>query len=239
VTRAGTQEAWQTVGAEKREAVKGLFGDIAGRYDLLNSAMSLRLHHRWRAEAVRLLAVRPGDTVADICCGTGDFAMPLGKAVGTGGRIVGIDFCVPMLEKAKEKRVPMTLGGGDACSLPLATGAFDAATVGWGLRNVADLDAALAEIRRILKPGGRFVSLDMAKPRNPLVRGASAAAFALFVPALGALVGNREAYKYLPRSTERFATRDEQVRAMKRAGFQEADYKDLFFGNICIHRGVA
>jgi demethylmenaquinone methyltransferase/2-methoxy-6-polyprenyl-1,4-benzoquinol methylase len=239
VTRAGTEEAWTAVGAQKRETVRGLFGDIAARYDLLNSAMSLRLHYRWRAEAVRLLNLRPGDTVADICCGTGDFAAPLRRAVGDGGRIIGIDFCLPMLSVAKEKHVPMALGLGDACAIPLASGAFDAVTVGWGLRNVADLDVALSEIRRLLKPGGRFVSVDMAKPRNGLLRFASMATFSTLAPAFGALFGNKDAYKYLPKSTDRFASREEQVQAMERAGFREVTYKDMFLGNICIHRGVA
>ena len=239
MARAGTEEAWTTVGAQKRDRVQGLFGDIAGRYDLLNSVMSLRLHYRWRSEAVRMLGLKPGDAVADVCCGTGDFAAPLRKAVGVSGKIIGIDFCAPMLEIAKQKGVPMELSLGDACALPFASGAFDAVTVGWGLRNVADLDLALSEIRRVLKPGGRFVSVDMAKPKNGLVKAASGAMFAILVPAMGAIFGNKEAYKYLPKSTDRFASRDEQVAAMKRAGFAEATYTDMFFGNICIHRGVA
>ena len=133
----------------------------------------------------------------------------------------------------------MALSLGDACALPLPSGAFDAVTVGWGLRNVADLDAALREIRRVLKPGGRFVSLDMTKPKNRLMRTASGAMFSVLVPAMGAVFGNKEAYKYLPKSTDKFASRDEQVEAMKRAGFTDAGYKDMFFGNICIHQGVA
>jgi len=165
--------------------------------------------------------------------------MPLRNAVGDGGRIIGIDFCVPMLEIAQDKKVRMSLGLGDACAIPLVSRAFDAVTVGWGLRNVADLDSALREIHRLLKPGGRFVSIDMAKPRNGFVRFASAGTFSTLVPAFGALFGNRDAYKYLPKSTDRFASREEQVEAMRRAGFNEVTYKDMFLGNICIHRGVA
>jgi len=237
VARAETEHAWQAVGAEKRQAVQALFGSIAGRYDLLNSAMSLRLHHRWRSEAVRLLQLGPGDTVADICCGTGDFGWPVRRAVGGSGRIVGIDFSLPMLEVGKIKAVPMSLGVGDACALPFSTGAFDAVTVGWGLRNVADLERALAEIRRVLKPGGRFVSLDMAKPRNPVVRAGSRLVFSLLAPALGTIFKRRDAYKYLPQSTENFAARDEQIAIMRSVGFAETTYKDMFLGNICVHWG--
>lgn len=237
MARAETEGAWKAVGADKREAVRLLFGDIADRYDLLNSAMSLRLHHRWRAEAVRMLCLSQGSSVADICCGTGDFALPIRKSVGATGKIVGIDFCLPMLQKGLAKSVPMTLGMGDACDLPLASGSFDAVTIGWGLRNVADLDRALREVRRILKPGGRFVSADMARPQNSIMRGVSHAVFSTVAPVLGALFGNRDAYKYLPQSTDRFASREEQVDAIRRAGFSEAGYKDMFFGNICTHWG--
>ncbi|MEO7454299.1 MAG: ubiquinone/menaquinone biosynthesis methyltransferase [Fimbriimonadales bacterium] len=239
VANAGTNDAWETAGAQKREAVQSLFGDIAGRYDLVNSAMSLRLHHRWRTEAVRMLGLLPGDTVADVCCGTADFGLPLRRKIGDAGRIVGVDFCLPMLRVAQEKKAPMALNLGDACALPLASGSFDAVTVGWGLRNVADLSGALSEIHRVLKPGGRFVSLDMAKPRNTVVRFASSAAFSTLVPALGAVFGNRDAYKYLPKSTDTFASRSELKVAFEAVGFTGVSYADMFFGNICIHRGVA
>lgn len=227
----------QAAGAEKRQAVQSLFGTIARRYDLLNSAMSLRLHHRWRAEGVRMLQLSSGDAVADVCCGTGDFALPIRRAVGETGKVVGIDFCVPMLEVGRKKGVPMTLGTGDACALPLASASFDAVTVGWGLRNVADLEGAFSEIRRVLKPGGRFVSVDMAKPKNALVRGGSKFVFSVLAPALGTIFKRRDAYKYLPQSTEKFASRDEQIKMMHRVGFAEAAYKDMFLGNICIHWG--
>ena len=232
-----SEGAWQAVGAEKREAVQTLFGEIASTYDLVNSALSFRLHHRWRREAVRMLGLSPGDAVADVCCGTGDFASPLRRAVGPTGKIIGVDFCLPMLLKAQEKGSPMTLSGGDACALPLATGAFDAVTVGWGLRNVADLDVALREIRRILRPGGRFVSIDMAKPKSGFVRAVSSFVISVFAPTIGAVFGNKDSYKYLPKSTDRFASREEQVESMRKAGFTEARYKDMFFGNICIHWG--
>jgi demethylmenaquinone methyltransferase/2-methoxy-6-polyprenyl-1,4-benzoquinol methylase len=184
-----------------------------------------------------MLALSAGDSVADICCGTGDFAWPLRRAVGASGKVVGVDFCFPMLDVGREKHVPMGLGMGDACALPLASASFDGVTVGWGLRNVADLEGALAEVHRVLKPGGRFVSVDMAKPRNAVMRTASKLIFSVAAPALGMIFKRRAAYKYLPQSTENFASREEQVDMMRRVGFAEANHKDMFLGNICIHWG--
>jgi demethylmenaquinone methyltransferase/2-methoxy-6-polyprenyl-1,4-benzoquinol methylase len=237
MSTADEGKAWKLSGSQKREAVRSLFDDIATRYDVLNSAMSLRLHHRWRTEAVNMLELSKGSSVADICCGTGDFAPPIRRAVGAGSTVVGIDFSSQMLKIARDKRVDMSLGLGDACALPLASGTFDAVTIGWGLRNVSELDTALMEVRRVLKPQGRFVSVDMAKPRNAFLRRASGITFSVLAPAVGAVFGNRDAYRYLPKSTETFASREELAAAMKRAGFQEVGYKDMFLGNICIHWG--
>jgi demethylmenaquinone methyltransferase/2-methoxy-6-polyprenyl-1,4-benzoquinol methylase len=235
--RGAESNVWQLSGSERREAVKTLFGAIASRYDLLNSAMSLRLHHRWREAAVGLLDLKRGESVADLCCGTGDFAPPIRAKVGGNALVLGLDFCLPMLQVAKSKNTAMELGVGDACAIPLASGSVDAVTVGWGLRNVTNLDGCLEEIRRILKPTGRFVSVDMAKPRNAFTRRLSALVFSTFAPAVGAMFGNKDAYKYLPKSTETFASRDELLCAFERAGFTHAGYKDMFLGNICIHWG--
>jgi demethylmenaquinone methyltransferase / 2-methoxy-6-polyprenyl-1,4-benzoquinol methylase len=129
------------------------------------------------------------------------------------------------------------LSVGDACCLPVASGAFDAVSVGWGIRNVPDIDAAHREVFRVLKPGGRFVSLDMARPRNAPMRAFSSFLFQKLVPRLGALFGKTEAYTYLPESTERFKSREDLAESMRAAGFTDVAHRDFMFGNICLHRG--
>ena len=276
----GETAIWKTEGEGKRTAVRGMFGSIARGYDRMNGLMSFGLHHRWRGFAVSRLDLKPGDRALDVCCGTGDFMLPLRAAVESEGRVVGVDFCLPMLEGARGKlakgnssplgegrvgvatpsswdrhgaedeRTPSptvppfvpqgepSLTLGDACRLPIASGAFDAVSVGWGLRNVPDLDAALGQAARVLKPGGRFVSLDMARPRNPLVRRAAAFGLLRVLPLLGKLLGlEGDAYAYLPESTLRFASRETLAAAMERAGFVDVAYRDLMLGNLCVHWG--
>ncbi|MGI8923805.1 MAG: ubiquinone/menaquinone biosynthesis methyltransferase [Fimbriimonadales bacterium] len=228
---------WEVDGEEKRRQVRRMFADISPTYDLLNSAISLRLHHRWRADAVKGLRLRAGDVAADLCCGTGDFGRALRNAVSPSGRIIGVDFCMPMLEIARHKPYDMGLSLGDACAIPLRSSSFDGVTVGWGLRNVPDADAALSQIVRILKPGGRFVCVDMARPRSRISRGLSHFVFNMAVPAMGSLFGKREAYTYLPKSTDRFTTREGLAKAMRCAGLKNIRYEDRFFGNICIQWG--
>jgi demethylmenaquinone methyltransferase / 2-methoxy-6-polyprenyl-1,4-benzoquinol methylase len=235
---AKLQEAvWQTEGERKRDAVRHMFAEIAPTYDLLNGLMSLSLHRRWRRLAVRLLRLRPGQAALDVCCGTGDFMIPLQKAVGGQGKVVGVDFCRPMLERAAQKLGHGRLSLGDACLLPIAAETFDGASVGWGIRNVPDIDAAHRELFRVLKPGGRFVSLDMARPRNRLVRGLSERIFLGLVPRLGALFGKTDAYTYLPESTQRFWTREQLSASMQAAGFVDTGHRDMMLGNICVHWG--
>jgi demethylmenaquinone methyltransferase/2-methoxy-6-polyprenyl-1,4-benzoquinol methylase len=147
-----------------------------------------------------------------------------------------MDFCVPMLEQASKKSLP-NLAQGDAVQLPLQTASVDVVTVGWGIRNVPDIDAAHREIFRVLRPGGRFVSLDMAIPRNPVVRAGSRFVSKHILPRLGARFGAQTAYTYLPESTERFWSRDALADSMRKAGFVEVDFADLMFGNICHHCG--
>jgi demethylmenaquinone methyltransferase/2-methoxy-6-polyprenyl-1,4-benzoquinol methylase len=230
---------WQEEGTGKRTAVQGMFADIAPTYDRLNSIMSLRLHHRWRAYAVSKLNLKPGDSALDVCCGTGDFMAPLQRAVGTQGRVYGVDFCLPMLEVANSKlQTPDSkLALGDACQLPIQANSVQAVSVGWGIRNVPDIDAAHRELFRVLKPGGRFVSLDMAVPSNPVIRIPSQFVGSVILPRIGAIFGKTKAYTYLPKSTQKFKSREELRASMEQAGFKEVGYKDLFFGNICVHWG--
>lgn len=233
----GDQAIWQAEGVQKRAAVQGMFAEIAPTYDLLNSILSLRRHHVWRRMAVQRLELVPGQTALDVCSGTGDFLAPLRRAVGLEGRVVGVDFCLPMLQLAATKGAGAGLTTGDACRLPIRAGAVDAVSVGWGIRNVPDVDAAHRELFRVLKPGGRFVSLDMAKPRSRAVRGLGRLMFHRLAPWIGARFGRAEAYTYLPKSTERFLSREQLRDSMERAGFVDVAWQDLFLGNICLHFG--
>ena len=232
-----TPGPWQAEGEEKRESVRQMFAEIAPRYDLLNGLMSLSRHHRWRVIASRLLELESGDTALDVCSGTGDFVAPLRRAVGPNGKVIGLDFCAPMLAQAKMKGVDAQLAVADACRLPVADGVAKGVTVGWGIRNVPDIDAAHREIFRVLKSGGRFASIDMAVPENALVRGVSSFMSGRVLPALGSLFGFRKAYTYLPESTARFKSREELKRSMESAGFADVRWKNLMMGNICIHWG--
>jgi demethylmenaquinone methyltransferase / 2-methoxy-6-polyprenyl-1,4-benzoquinol methylase len=230
---------WNTEGTTKREAVREMFGQIAPRYDLLNSLISFKRHHRWRAHATSLLSLKPGGKALDVCCGTGDFQKPLRDAVGASGVVIGLDFSAPMLEVGKKKGVPSdALILADACRIPISSSAFDGVSVGWGIRNVPDIDLAHREIARVLQPGGRFVSVDMAIPRNGFIRLMSRFVGGAIMPALGSLFGFRDAYTYLPKSTEKFWTREQLAESMTRAGFKDCGWRDLMFGNVCVHWGT-
>jgi demethylmenaquinone methyltransferase / 2-methoxy-6-polyprenyl-1,4-benzoquinol methylase len=238
MAKAVEERIWLAEGTQKRAAVRNMFSDLAPTYDLANSLLSLSLHHRWRSQAVAMLDMRLGDRALDVCCGTGDFLAPLRRAIGSSGTAVGVDFCSPMLAKAAEKYGSVaSLALGDACRLPLANEVFDGVTVGWGIRNVPDIDEAHREIFRVLRPGGRFVSLDMARPKNGVVRAVSEFIFSTVVPRLGKLFGHGQAYTYLPESTQRFWSRERLAASMESAGLIDIRYRDLMFGNICVHYG--
>ncbi len=230
------ESPWLAQGAEKRRVVQEMFAEIAPGYDRMNRLMTGNNDRRWRAAAVKVLGVRPGEIALDLCCGTGDF-IPLLETAGA--KVSGIDFCLPMLERAlgkTENRFELAVG--DACRLPVKAESVDLVTVGWGIRNVPDIDEAHREIFRILKAGGRFVSLDMAVPENGFIRAVSGVVCSKVMPKLGALLSNAKAYQYLPESTQRFMTREELVRSMERAGFEGVKFKNFAMGNVCMHWGM-
>jgi demethylmenaquinone methyltransferase/2-methoxy-6-polyprenyl-1,4-benzoquinol methylase len=234
-----TKPVWMSEGDEKRARVKSMFAQIASRYDLLNSLFCFRLHYRWRTIAAAKLELREGDTVLDLCCGTGSFVNPLRRAVGASGTVLGVDFCLPMLlvgAKRQPKKAEFALG--DALALPVASSSVDGLSVGWGIRNLADVDAAHREIFRVLKPGKRFASVDMAQPAHPIALSISRKLFVSVVPMLASLFGKGSAYMYLPQSTERFKSRQELADSMSNAGFTDVRWQDLMFGNICVHWGL-
>ena len=213
-----------------------MFADIAPVYDRMNGLMSLSLHHRWRRAAIRSVKPKEGETCLDACTGTGDFLPALRESVGSTGNVLGVDFCLPMLQRSVGKAAA-GLALGDANRLPVQDNRVDVVTVGWGIRNVPDIDLAHREIFRVLRSSGRFVSLDTAIPTNPILKFFSQLAFRAIIPALGAIFGRQSAYTYLPESTLRFWSRDRLAASMREAGFADVGYRDLFFGNICLHTG--
>lgn len=230
------EEPWTHQGEVKRRSVQSIFDEIAPSYDLLNRLISLNFDRSWRRKAVSLLALRPGDCAVDLCCGTGDFFPHIRKKIQH-GLLIGIDFSAPMLDRAAPKDQEARRILGDATAIPLASASAQAVTVGWGIRNVPDMDLAHREIFRILKPSGQFVSVDMAVPQNPLIARISTWVFRTVVPRLGGLLSNTTAYRYLPESTQRFYSREQLKASMEAAGFTKVQYINKFFGNICIHFG--
>jgi demethylmenaquinone methyltransferase/2-methoxy-6-polyprenyl-1,4-benzoquinol methylase len=223
---------------DKRLQVRRMFSAIAPSYDRVNQIISLRGHRRWREQAVRALNLSPGAKALDLCCGTGDFVSPLRSAVGLDGVVIGMDFALPMLSLAvKKTKNEARYVAADSLRVPCGADQFDGITVGWGVRNVTDIDAFHREVVRLLKPGGRFVSVDTAVPENPVVRFASRLLFKTFVPLVGWLMGHLEAYRYLPESTERFSSRRGLKDSMERAGMVDVRFEDKMGGNICMHFG--
>lgn len=221
-----------------------MFDRIAGRYDLLNSVMTAGLHHRWRQRAADRAALAPGDSALDVCCGTGDLALELAGRVTPGGHVVGCDFSEPMLDLAREKAAlrdaaAVRFEWADALRLPYDEGRFDAVTVGFGIRNLSDLDAGLREMRRVLRPGGRLVILEITQPARPPLSSFYSLWFDRVVPILGRLAGDSEAYSYLPESVRSFPRPDGLAEKMDAAGLERIHWTVLAGGIIAIHSGLA
>jgi demethylmenaquinone methyltransferase/2-methoxy-6-polyprenyl-1,4-benzoquinol methylase len=226
--------------ADKRTRVQKMFAAIAPSYDLNNRLHSLWMDQRWRKKAVKLAQVRPSDVVVDVACGTGDLSFAFLKAGPK--RVVGIDFTYEMLPLARRKSQIANLGwiNGDAMALPLPEEAADVISIAFGIRNVADPAAAMAEFFRILRPGGRLIILEFSLPTNPLLRGLYNFYFRKILPRTATLIsGDRTgAYKYLPESVNTFISRQTMSDMMTQAGFNSVEQFPLTFGVCVCYRGI-
>jgi len=214
--------------------VRTMFDRIAPVYDVMNRVMTAGLDLRWRRLAAEAV-VRPGDRVLDACCGTGDLAVAAARA---GGRVTGLDFSARMLERARRKAPELEWVEGDLLELPFADGSFEAGTVGFGVRNVADLPRSLAELRRVLAAGGRVAILEITQPRGllaPFYR----LWFDRLVPLLGKLLKGGAAYSYLPESVRRFPGPDELASLLRQAGFDGVEWRTFAGGIVALHTGRA
>jgi demethylmenaquinone methyltransferase / 2-methoxy-6-polyprenyl-1,4-benzoquinol methylase len=221
--------------------VRGMFDRIAGVYDLMNSAMTAGLHHQWRQRAVDRANVGQGSDALDVCCGTGDLALELRRRIGPDGRVVGCDFSEPMLELARRKSgdegLPVEFGWADALDLPYGDGSFDAVTIGFGARNLADLDRGLSEMARVLRPGGRLAILEITRPQREPLSSFYSLWFDRVVPVIGSIAGDSDAYSYLPSSVRTFPEPERLAGMMDAAGFTEIRWLLLAGGIIAIHSG--
>ena len=226
----------------KMRYVRQMFGRIAGRYDRMNGLMTWGRHHAWRRLAARLADPTPGRPALDLCCGTGDQALELARL--RRGPVLGIDFSRPMLELARRKARRAGLAGGvsfqeaDALRLPFGDDTFSCAATAFSLRNVAEIPAFLAEMRRVVAPGGHIVTLELlGPPRGPLAP-LGRLYLRRVVPALGALVaGDGDAYAYLPASIGFVPSAEALTRLMEEAGLQRVSYRSLALGGVAIHVG--
>src|ERR1044071_4190424 len=200
--------------------VRAMFDRVARGYDLLNSVMTAGLHHQWRRRAADLTGVGPGDRVLDLATGTGELASELATRVAPGGEVIGSDFSEGMLALARKKAPELPFEWGNALELPYADDEFAAVTVGFGARNFADLDRGLAEMTRVVRPGGRVLILEMTTPQKPPLSTFFGLWFDRVVPLLGKLTSDPDAYDYLPNSVKRWPEPAPLAAAMDRAGLQ-------------------
>lgn len=231
-------------GGPKEERVHSVFESIASQYDRMNDVISFRRHKAWREYAMRRMNVRPGQAVIDLCCGTCDWTIALAKANGS-GEVVGLDFSRNMLDVGRKKIVKegleerIALVEGNAMELPYEANRFDIATIGFGLRNVPDLDKVLREMVRVVKPGGMVVCLDASKPTKEPFRTFYYAYFDRLLPLLGKWFAKRyEQYKWLPESLKTFPDREELEERFRAAGLTNVQSRGFFFDVAALHIGT-
>jgi demethylmenaquinone methyltransferase / 2-methoxy-6-polyprenyl-1,4-benzoquinol methylase len=228
-------------GPQRARLVREMFDRIAGRYELLNTIMTAGLHRLWNKLVVRATGLEPGDRALDLACGTGSLTRDLAKRVGPKGYVLGVDFSREMLRAAEARPAPnIEYRLGDATRLDgVPSGAFDAATIAYGARNIPDLDSLFSEMARCLRPDGVAVCLEIARPESRGFAAFYGLWFDKIVPRLGALVsGDAWAYSYLPESVKEFVAPDELSDIMERNGLQDVTWRRLAGGIITLHRGT-
>jgi len=235
---------------EKEQYVQAIFDQIAENYDSLNQVMSVGQWQRWHREFVRLTGFRPGDRILDVACGTGDLTILDAAQVVPGGSVTGVDFSQGMLEVGRRRvaespyRDAITLQWGNAMDLAFPADTFDGVTMGWAMRNVKSIPQTLSEIYRVLRPGGRFICLEAAKPYSVYLRMGFFLYFRTFLPLLDRIVvkTGRKAkvrpYTYLSRSLDNYPMPHELEALFRQAGFRETGYKLLMMGTVAIHYGT-
>lgn len=232
-------------GKDKATYVRETFNAIAGHYDLMNSLMSLGMDKRWRRIAVQQVGAKRGMAILDVCCGTGQLSRELGRTVGSEGSVIGLDFSQKMLDVARHAHDQSQHKGqiqfiqGDAMELPFRDDSFDGATVGWGLRNLPDLRKGIREMVRVVKPGGKVVSLDMAKPSLPVFKQVYWLYFEKLVPLMGQIWAKKaSAYQYLHDSALEFPGQQELERIFAECGLIETKFINLAGGVVAIIAGT-
>jgi demethylmenaquinone methyltransferase / 2-methoxy-6-polyprenyl-1,4-benzoquinol methylase len=217
-------------GTLRPDEVRSMFDRIAGVYDPMNRLMTAGLDRRWRRETARAV-VQPGNRVLDACCGTGDLAI---AARREGGVVTGVDFSERMLDRARRKAPEVEWVQADVMELPFDAASFDAVTVGFGVRNVADLEAGLRELRRVLRSGGKLGVLEVTRPSG-LLRPFFRLWFDVLVPLAGKVLPGGAAYTYLPASVRRFPGPEDLAGAMRRAGFGHVEWRLMAGGIVALH----
>ena len=228
-------------GAEKRRYIRGMFAAIAPSYDRLNRIISLSLDRRWRRQGVRGLGWEraPGGTYLDLCAGTLDFGAELSGQPGFLGRVFGADFVPEMLRLGRHKAAALRPVTADALELPFAHSSFDGAMVGWGMRNLTDLDAGLREVARVLKPGARLVIVEASIPARQPLRSLFLFYFEKILPTIGGLLSHHStAYRWLPESTRAFPSPEAVAERMARTGFREVSIARFLGGVTVLHVGT-
>jgi demethylmenaquinone methyltransferase/2-methoxy-6-polyprenyl-1,4-benzoquinol methylase len=218
--------------------VREMFAKISPRYDLLNHLLSANVDIRWRRRVARKIAPRlaPNTRVLDVGCGTGDLSIEIFEK--TAARVVGLDFCRPMLELAKQKSSQLPFIEGDGLRLPFAEATFDAVTAAFVVRNLADVEGGLREFRRVLKPRGVVAILEFSQPTVPGVRQFVRFYYSRLLPSIGGwFSGSRSAYEYLPNSIGRFPNQQRLAGMMRAAGFDEVEFENLSGGIAALHTG--